>query len=51
MIAPLERDGIVGEEMWSASEHLRNSVLGVIKIYQARNIGNHEPNVVDRGLG
>ena len=51
MILPLKRDGVVEKELRSVSKCLGDSMLGEIQVYQARDIGEHEGNVVGCGLG
>ena len=51
MILPLERDGVVEKELWCVFKHLWDGVLGEIQVYHARDIGEHESNVVRLGLG
>ena len=51
IVLPLERDGVVEKELWGVFKHLWNSMLGEIQVYHARDIGEHESNVVGWGLG
>ena len=51
MILPLERDGVVEKELWGVFKRLGDSMLGEVQVYQARDIGEHESNVVGSGLG
>ena len=51
MILPLKRNGVVEKELWSVFEYLGDSTLGKIQVHQARDIGEHESDVVGWGLG
>ena len=51
MILPLERDGIVEEEVWSIPENIGDGLLGKVPVKGTQDIGKHERNVVDQVLG
>ena len=51
MIPPLERDGIVEEEVRSTTENAGDVLLGEVPMKTTRDISKHESNVVSQGLG
>ena len=51
VVLPLERDGVVEEELRSALEFARNCFQGEVPMDWARDIGEHECNVVGQGFG
>ena len=50
MVLLLERDGVVGKELWSVFKHLRDSVLWDIDVYRTQHIGEHKGDVIGWGL-
>ena len=46
----LESDGIIEEELWSASENIGDGTLGEVPMERARYIGEHEGGVAGQGF-
>ena len=47
----MERDGVVEKELRSTFESIWNSISGEVPMEGARDIGEHERNVVGQGVG
>jgi len=50
-VLPLERDGVVEEELGGVFENIRESIRGEVLVQRVCYVGEHEGNVVGHGVG